>query len=53
MEEVLIEGEDLNKEGRNVWIGRGGGSSAVVILLGDVSGGNEAAETIQDLHVTH
>ena len=29
-----------------IWIGRGGGSSAVAIPLGDVSEGNEVSETI-------
>ena len=32
MKEVLIEGEDFNKQGRNVWIGRGGNSSAKNLL---------------------
>ena len=29
-----------------MWIGRGGGSSAMVITLGDVPEGNEASEII-------
>ena len=29
--------EGLNKQGGSVWIGRGGGSSAVATSLGDVS----------------
>ena len=41
MKEMLIEGEGLNQQG-----GRGQDSSAVVIPLGDVSGWNEASETI-------
>ena len=36
----------MNKQIGSVWIGGGGGSSAVAILLGDVSGGNEASETL-------
>ena len=29
-----------------MWIGRGGGSSAMAITLGNVSGGNKASEII-------
>ena len=42
---MLIEKEGLNKQGESVWIGRGGGSTAIAIPLGDISGGNEASET--------
>ena len=35
MKEVLIEGEGLNKEGESLWIGSGGGSSAMTIPLGN------------------
>ena len=45
MKELLIEGEGLNKQEGSVWIGRGGGSSAKTILLGDVPGGNKESET--------
>ena len=45
MQELLIEGEGLNKQGRSVWTGRDGGSSVVAIPLGDVPGENEASET--------
>ena len=47
MKELLIEGEGLNKQGGSVWIGRGGGSSAVAIPLGDVPRGNKASQTIE------
>ena len=46
MKELLVEGEGLNKQRGNVWIGRGGGSSALAISLCDVPGGNEASATI-------
>ena len=46
MKEFLIDGEDFNREGGSVFIGRGGGYPAVVIPLGNISGGNEASETI-------
>ena len=46
MKEVLIEWEGLNKQGENVWIGKGGGSSALVITMGNLPSGNEA-ETIE------
>ena len=46
MKYMMIEGEGLTKQGWSLWIGRGGGFSAVVIPLRDVSGGNEASETI-------
>ena len=36
MKEVLIKGEDLHKLVGSVWIGRVGGSSAVVIPLRNV-----------------
>ena len=36
MKELIIEGEGLNKQGWNIWIGRGRGSSAMIIHLGDV-----------------
>ena len=45
MQDVLIEGKDLNKHGRSVWRGRGGGSSAVAIPLGNIPRGNEVSET--------
>ena len=35
MKKVLME-EGLNKQVRNVWIGRGGGSSVVAISLRDI-----------------
>ncbi len=44
MKEVPLEGGRMNKQGGSVWIGRGGGSSAVVTPLEDVPGGSEAAE---------
>ena len=46
MKELLIEGEGLNKQGGNVWIGRGGGggSSAVTISLGNVPGWKEGVK---------
>ena len=43
---MLIKGDGLNKQGASVCIGRGGGSSAVVILLVDVSRGNKVSKTI-------
>ena len=43
MIEVLLEGEGCNKQGGSVWIGRGGGFSAVATPLGDVPGGSEAS----------
>ena len=46
MKEMVIDGEDWKKQGGSVWIGRGGGSSAVAIPLGNVPGGNEVSETI-------
>ena len=46
MKELLIEGEGLNKQGGNVCMRRGGGSSTVTITSGNVSGGNEASEAI-------
>ena len=46
MKKVLLEGEEFYTQGRNVWIGRGGGSSAVAVFLGDVPKGDEASETI-------
>ena len=36
---VLIEGEDLNKQRGNAWIGRSEGASVVAILLRNVSEG--------------
>ena len=39
MKELLIEEEELNRQGGSVWIGRGGGSSAVPFPF-------EASETI-------
>ncbi len=35
-------------QGQNVWIGRGGGPSAVAAPLGDASGGSEASELLID-----
>ena len=46
MKELLIEGERLHKQGGNVWIRRGGASSAMSNPLGDVSEGNDDSETI-------
>ena len=31
MKEVMIEEEELNKQGGSVWIGRGGSSSIIAI----------------------
>ena len=45
MKEMLIE-EGLNKQGWTVWIGRVGGSSALVIHLRNVPKRNEASDTI-------
>ena len=45
MKELLIEWKGLNKQGRRVWIWRGGSSSAVTIPLGDVPGGNKMSQT--------
>ena len=42
MKVLVMEGEGLNKQGESVWIGRGGGSSAVAITLGNIPGGDEA-----------
>ena len=39
MKELLIEEEGLNLQGRSVCTGKCGGSIAVAIPLGDVSGG--------------
>ena len=39
-------GKGLSKQRGSVWIGRSGGSSAIVIPLGNVSGGNGALEII-------
>ena len=44
MKVLLIEGEGLNQQGGSVWIGRGGGSSA--IILGNIPGGSKVSETI-------
>ena len=44
MREVLLEGEGWNKQGGSVWIGRGGGFSAVTTPSGDVPGESEASE---------
>ena len=46
MKVVLIEEEGSNKQGASVGTGRGGGSSAVAILLGYIPRGNKALETI-------
>ena len=43
MKELVIECDGLNKQEGSVWIGRGGGSSALAIPLEDVQGGNKAA----------
>ena len=42
MKELLIEGEGLNYQVGSLWIGRGGGSSAVR----DVPRGNESSKMI-------
>ena len=44
MKEVMIEGEGMNKQGRTVWMWRGGGSSDVATLLRNVHRENEAPE---------
>ena len=46
MKVLLIEREVLNKQGGSVWIRRGGSSSAVVIPLVNIPGGQEASKTI-------
>ena len=38
-----MECKGLNKQGMSVWIGRGGGSSAVTIVFGDASAVNNAS----------
>ena len=47
MKELLIEGKGLNYQERSVWIGGGGGSSAMGIPLRNLTRGNEASETIE------
>lgn len=44
MKGELVEKEDLNRQGRSVWIGRGGGSPAVAIPLGRGSGKIKASD---------
>lgn len=46
MKEVLVEGEGLNKQRKNVCIVRGGGSSTVAIPLGLAHGLSKASETM-------
>ena len=46
MKDLPIECDGLNKQGGSVWIGRGGGSSAMAIPLEDIQGGNEVTQTI-------
>ena len=46
VKKLLIEGEGLNKQGRSVWKGRGGGSSVVILPLGYVPRQKEASDTI-------
>ena len=53
MKEVLIEGEGLTIQEGSLWIGRGGGSTAVVIPLNGTPGGNEASITIDYIIVLH
>ena len=45
MKEYVHE-RNADREGRNVWIGRCRGSSAVAIPLGDVPGRNKVSDTI-------
>ena len=40
-------GVELEQAGGSVWIGRGGGPSAMAIHLWDVPGENEVSETIK------
>ena len=47
MKQLLIEWQELNKQGGSVRTGRGGGSSVVAIHLVNVPGGNQASETIE------
>ena len=42
----LIEGEGLNKNGGNVWLGKSRGCSTMAIPLGNILIGNEASENI-------
>lgn len=46
MEEAVVDGKGLNKQGGNVWIGTDGGSSAVAIPLREASR-SKASEIIQ------
>ena len=46
MKELLIECDGLNQQGGSVWLGGGGGSSALAIPLEGRQGGNKAAQTI-------
>lgn len=41
--EALVGGEDLNKQRRSVWTGKGGGSSAMAIVWEGAHRGNESS----------
>ena len=44
-ERGVDRGDRLNKQGWSMWVGRAGGSSAMAIPLGDISGEYKVSET--------